>query len=70
MPMPNAFGASTPGASALGLGSLGQQASQETDEERKKRLEQERQTRLMGGTAGASALGLGTAAGGGIGLGF
>lgn len=72
--MASMFGAPTAGASDLGFGStLGQPATGESDEDRKKRLEAERQARLMGSpsaagatTPGASALGLGYGAGGGL----
>ena len=61
--------ASVPGASDLlgSLGSLGQQAAGRSEDERKRRLEQERQSRLMGSTMpGASMLGLGAGPGGGM----
>ena len=64
--------AALPGVSSLmgDLGQLGQQLAGETEDERKKRMEQERQARLMGSTApGASMLGLGSGPGGGMGAG-
>lgn len=64
--------ASIPGVSSLmgDLGSLVTQLEGETEEQRKRRLEREQQTRLMGSTMpGASMLGLGTGPGGGMSLG-
>ncbi len=63
---------SLPGVSSLlgDLGQLGQQLAGETEDERKKRLQNEMQSRLMGGAApGASMLGLGAGPGGGMSLG-
>lgn len=56
------IGMSVPGASSLGLGlgdMLGQQAKAETDDQRKKRLLEEQQRRMLGTMPGASSLGLG-----------
>lgn len=56
-----AIGLSVPGASDLGLGStLQSQVQSETDEQRKKRMMQEAQAKLLGMTPGASQIGLGS----------
>jgi hypothetical protein len=61
MPTMNELGSSALASTGMsngsnfGGGTLGQQAAQETDEERRKRLEAERQARLTG-TSGAAAL--------------
>lgn len=52
-----AAGMSVPGATDLGLGStLSQQVGDETEEQRKKRLLQQAQQKILPGAVGASAL--------------
>jgi hypothetical protein len=70
----SSIGMSVPGASGnFGGADLKSQADQESEEERRRRLEQERQARLMGGTGAAAMASIGgfSAAGsiGGAGMG-
>lgn len=66
--MPVASSSPIPASTDLGLGSmLSDQVADETDEQKKKRLAQAAQSRLLGMVPGASALGLGSGAGGGFG---
>jgi hypothetical protein len=69
MPSKLAQMAALPGVSSLmgELGQLRQEIEGETDEQRRKRLEGERQARLLGSAMpGASTLGLGAGPGGGL----